>query len=149
MIKITIPGRPIEQKRPRACVRGAHGAIYTTQQAEQFTVRAMAAEQLPAGYQPPFGVLSATIVFYLPRPRSHMGTGRNRSRPRPSAPLAPAVKPDIDNLVKFVLDALNGTLFVDDSQIVALSARKHYADDRLGPRTEIRIERIGHEKPAS
>ena len=31
---------------------------------------------------------------------------------------------DIDNLVKGVLDSLNGILFVDDSQVVSLTAEK-------------------------
>ena len=38
-------------------------------------------------------------------------------------------KPDIDNLVKFVLDAANGVLFKDDSQVVRVLATKMY-DDR-------------------
>lgn len=37
-------------------------------------------------------------------------------------------KPDLDNLAKGVLDALNNTIYKDDSQIVELSVRKQYGD---------------------
>ena len=36
---------------------------------------------------------------------------------------------DVDNLAKFVLDAMNGVFFDDDSQIVELTVRKCYADE--------------------
>ena len=38
-------------------------------------------------------------------------------------------RPDVDNLVKAVLDALNGVAWEDDSQIVRLSASKEYSSE--------------------
>ena len=35
-------------------------------------------------------------------------------------------KPDLDNLVKSVLDGLNGIAYVDDNQIIDIEARKEY-----------------------
>ena len=46
------------------------------------------------------------------------------------------VKPDIDNYVKAVLDGLNGLLFVDDKQIIELTARKKYSESA---RTEVTV----------
>lgn len=48
--------------------------------------------------------------------------------------LACTVKPDIDNIVKLVLDALNGVAFVDDKQVVSVTASKRY-----GEQDEIKI----------
>ena len=39
----------------------------------------------------------------------------------------PSRKPDIDNVLKVVLDALNGVAYKDDSRVVAVSARKVYS----------------------
>lgn len=40
--------------------------------------------------------------------------------------VSPISRPDIDNLAKLVLDAANGVLWVDDSQIVSLTLTKSY-----------------------
>ena len=40
----------------------------------------------------------------------------------------PTKKPDCDNIAKIVLDALNGIAYRDDSNVVSLVVRKHYAE---------------------
>ena len=40
----------------------------------------------------------------------------------------PAKRPDLDNYVKMIADALNGVVYVDDAQIVTLWAWKRYAN---------------------
>lgn len=50
------------------------------------------------------------------------------------------VKPDIDNLAKTVLDALNGTAWVDDKQIIDLRVTKAYSTDDF---TFIRVKEVG------
>lgn len=75
--------------------------------------------------------LQVEITFYLPRPRSHYGTGRNAATLKPSAPTRPAVKPDIDKLTRSTLDALGEAgLWTDDSRVAVLLAEKQYADHR-------------------
>lgn len=51
--------------------------------------------------------------------------------------MRPTTKPDIDNVIKAVLDGLNGVAYADDSQVVALSASKCYSDD---PRVVVIVE---------
>lgn len=53
--------------------------------------------------------------------------------------ILPAKKPDIDNVVKAVLDALNGVAYRDDTQVVELHVRKSYSEK---PRVEVSIEKI-------
>lgn len=43
--------------------------------------------------------------------------------------LSPTKKPDIDNVVKIVLDALNKMAFVDDNQITKLDVEKVYSEE--------------------
>lgn len=41
--------------------------------------------------------------------------------------LRPTTKPDCDNIIKVVLDALNGVAYYDDKQIISVSCKKYYA----------------------
>lgn len=57
------------------------------------------------------------------------------------------VRPDLDNLVKLVLDALNGVAYADDSQIVRIHAFKKYSGDHPDGATIVDIveeERLGN-----
>lgn len=62
------------------------------------------------------GPVSVALTFYLPRPKS-----------LPKRVRQPATRPDIDKLVRAVLDALTGIVFGDDGQVVSLAASKRYA----------------------
>lgn len=57
------------------------------------------------------------------RPKSHV---TSKGALRKSAPAQLVAKPDVDNLAKFVLDALNGTYYKDDSQVCQLFVHKRY-----------------------
>lgn len=87
------------------------------------------------------GPLRVELLFILPRPRSHF-TARGHLSKR--APVAPVGRPDLDNLAKSTLDALNGELWADDAQVVQLSLAKQYARTRDEPiGALIRCEVIG------
>ena len=45
---------------------------------------------------------------------------------KPTAPVAHSKKPDIDNLIKFYMDAMTGKFYVDDSQVHKIKAMKLY-----------------------
>jgi len=69
------------------------------------------------------------LTFFLIRPKGHFGTGRNALTLKPSAPRFPSSTPDLDKLVRAVLDALTGIAFRDDGQVQALDCMKLYADE--------------------
>lgn len=48
-------------------------------------------------------------------------------------------KPDVDNMIKSVLDALNGAAWKDDKQVVCVTASRFYDDV---PRLEVEIEKL-------
>jgi Holliday junction resolvase RusA-like endonuclease len=56
----------------------------------------------------------------------------------------PTKKPDADNILKLVADALNGLAYVDDKNIVTAHAHKVYSDR---PRLEINIIPKEDKKP--
>lgn len=85
------------------------------------------------------GALSMTVAILLPRPRGHYGTGRNADAVRPSAPRAPAGRPDLDKLLRAISDALTqAAVWRDDSCLCQVSATKLYADSDP-PQTRIRL----------
>jgi crossover junction endodeoxyribonuclease RusA len=67
------------------------------------------------------------LTFYLPRPKSHFGTGKNAQMLKKSAPTRPTGTPDRDNLDKAVCDAITAAgVWVDDSQVTSGTIRKRY-----------------------
>lgn len=53
--------------------------------------------------------------------------------------LNPTKKPDCDNIVKIICDALNGIAYKDDAQITLVQIRKKYADV---PQVEVKLSEI-------
>ena len=48
-------------------------------------------------------------------------------------------KPDLDNIIKAVLDGLNGVAFKDDKQVIDIRAKKRYCTDGEAPVLAVRI----------
>ncbi len=71
------------------------------------------------------------MTFFRSKPKSH---GKRD--------LFPVTRPDLSNYVKLVEDALNGLLWVDDSQIVISTLRKMYADKDEEARTVVSITEV-------
>ena len=75
------------------------------------------------GQVPTEQALSVELVFFFPRPKSHLtSTGMLKA----SAPTFRAQRPDVDKLTRAVLDALTGIVYVDDCQVVSLLAQKEW-----------------------
>lgn len=89
--------------------------------------------------EPILGPVSLSLQFFFPRPKSHYRTGKYSDQLKANAPLLHISKPDADNLVKLVKDALNGVFWHDDSQVCVLYAEKKYS---LSPRTEVELASI-------
>ena len=79
--------------------------------------------------------LVLTICFWKSIPKS-------KSKKFREAAIAgyefPAVKPDVDNVAKAIMDALSGVAYKDDKQVCDLIVRKRYTDK--GPSVDVYIE---------
>lgn len=74
------------------------------------------------------GPVCVGIEFFLPRPKDHFGTGKNAGALRDSAPTVPAVKPDIDKLLRSTLDGMKSAgAYRDDAQVTRVTMSKAYA----------------------
>lgn len=78
-----------------------------------------AARQIPFQFEP-HTPLKVHIEFRLPTPKSRERT-THYGDPH-------VIKPDLDNLIKFILDCLNGRAWHDDAQIFSLESWKMYVD---------------------
>lgn len=142
MIAFVIPGLPIAQPRQRSRVMAMGGRFisqnYTPAKAPVNEFKAavrMACAAVHHG-EPLVGPLSVTLRFIFPRPKCLTF----RSKPMPRVPRQG--KPDIDNLLKSVADALNGLLWRDDAQIVGAFVTKWIAAGDEQPRTEVQVETL-------
>lgn len=88
------------------------------------------------------GPLHLTLVFVMPRPKGHYGTGRNAGTLRPAAPRWPTVKPDATKLLRCVEDALTGIVWHDDAQIVHQNVSKRYAPPGTTPHVQIFVDTV-------
>lgn len=146
MITFTVPGISVPQGSMRSFGKGR--MVYRDD-LKPWRNRVRAEYVRQAGSQTIEGAVSMRVVFVLPRPDGHYGTGRNAGTIKPSFRDVPhVVKPDLDRLVRAIGDALSlntGDLaglprpFPEDSRITAIDARKRYVRDGETPHAEIAL----------
>ena len=115
LVQVVIPMKPVAKERPRAGM----GHVYTprkTKEAERiigYTVKScMKASCIPMFEKE---ALRVTVEFTFATPDKKKQDTPKRTRP------------DIDNLGKTVLDALNGVAFKDDGQVSEFLCFKRFA----------------------
>jgi Holliday junction resolvase RusA-like endonuclease len=122
----TIPGPPVGKARPRFSRRGAATIAYTPGKTARHEERvALIARSAMRGCRPLTGPVQVHVDITMPVPASW---SRRRRREAIDRTIAPTVKPDIDNVLKLLLDAMSGICYADDRQIVGLTATKFYGD---------------------
>ncbi len=136
-MKFTINIEPMASPRPKFSNRGGFVKAYMPKDYMNWKKQFLLAwsiyrsEKLAQGKP-----LSVKIGFFIKPPDSIAKVKKNAAALE--AETMPVVKkPDIDNLQKSVLDALNGYAWHDDNQISDIYAKKRYS---LRPRVEIEIE---------
>lgn len=123
MIKFTIPGPPQGKGRPRFTKSGHTYTPAKTAEYEKLVkaeyIRQCAGQSLHG--QPVR--ISINAFFEIPK-----NTSKKRRSEMMGMDRRPTKKPDADNVIKIITDALNGIAYDDDRQIVALMFKKFYAE---------------------
>ena len=133
-IEFTIKGSPKALKRHRTS-RNGHTYDPSKKDKADFLVKSLkSAPKLPLN-----GPIFMSIEFYMARPKSHYRTGKYKHLLKDNAPKHYTKTPDIDNLEKFVADALNKVFYIDDAMITHVYKSKVYSDN---PRTIINLEMV-------
>ena len=128
MVVFTVPGTPIPQGSKKAFRAGTRINLVEANPRLKLWRSAVADK---ANLVNEFGILfskpiSLDLVFVMPRP------GKPKF-------LLPAVKPDLDKLIRAVNDSLTGTLIRDDSLVCIIHAEKRYETEHVKPGVTITI----------
>lgn len=129
-ITFSVPGDPVPQPRPRVSTRGGFARAYVPSKHPVHAYRqSLAAAAQASGLTATGEPLDVVIDAVFERPRSHM----RKSGVRPDAPRLP--RPDVDNIGKAVLDALQDVIG-DDTNVARLVVEKSYGAEA---RTTVRV----------
>lgn len=129
--EIYIPGTPVAKGRPRVSKYGTYTPKKTAD-FESYVEYCWAAEY--GNIKPSDKPLNVSIVFRMPIPKK---TSKKNRAGMVNGDIRHTKKPDLDNMAKTVLDALNGLAYIDDSQIYSLTLFKTYSEQ---PGTYLIIE---------
>jgi len=129
-LTFSVPGEPVPQPRPRVSTRGGFARAYVPATHPVHAYRqALAEAAVAAGLSETGEPLNVVIDAVFKRPKSHM----RKSGVRADAPRLP--RPDVDNIAKAVLDALQDVMG-DDTLVARLVVEKSYGQEA---RTTVRI----------
>ena len=78
-----------------------------------------------AGLVPTYDAIRLRLIAYFPVPKSYSKKMRSECV---TGLIKPTVKPDIDNVVKAALDAMNGVVYADDKQVFEVIVSKRYTE---------------------
>ena len=148
-MQILIPDDPIPKARHRSAIVGGKIFIYDSQKNEKEKIRRFITKEIHEmqnGDRNYYGlskelqdVLSADyfevdMIFYMPIPKN---VSKIRKKMMQENILKHDCKPDIDNLVKWILDCGNTIIWSDDKKVIKISAEKRYSI--YTPHTQINI----------
>lgn len=122
IINFKVLGKPRGKARPRFSSRS--GAVYTPRETREYEKRIAMAYKLSGGKmldgKVQVGILAA---FKIPK-----SWPRRKKEEAEAGKVIPG-KPDIDNILKVVLDGLNGYSYEDDKNVTDVNCVKYYSRD--------------------
>lgn len=134
VVSFNVYGLPKGKARPRVTKTG-HAYTPAATVAWENTIRLQVTHAM-RGVELPDGNLIVRMTFFFQPPKNYAKKRRElliaEGRPMPH-------KPDIDNLVKAVLDACNCIAYKDDAAVVEIDAKKRYGQD---DGVQVTIERL-------
>ena len=121
MFTFSVPGEPAGKQRPRF-MRSGH--VYTPKKTHDYEM--LVAQTYKAQHGKWYGTqpIRLKVVAYFEPPKS-----MSKKRKVQILSFHPTKRPDMDNIVKIVMDGLNGIAYKDDCQVWKVEAEKLYGLD--------------------
>jgi Holliday junction resolvase RusA-like endonuclease len=132
-MKIFIPGEPVAQPRVKVSTRGGFARAYVDAKHPIHAYKqAIRLACVNAGGELLDGPVEVRIACWFERPKGHSKKRRQQREPK-------TTKPDLDNVGKAILDALNEIAYNDDGQVYRLTVEKWYVGpyDLIGTIIEV------------
>ena len=126
-------GDIVGKARPRMNTRTGRAYTPTNTKLYEYSLRQWFIRDYPY-FKPIETRVKVTIIAYFGIPKS---TSKKKKAEMLQGIISPTKKPDADNVIKIVLDAMNKFAFKDDTQVTKLEFEKKY--DKA-PRIYIKIE---------
>lgn len=120
ILRVTIPGEPVAKGRPRFTKTGRAFTPAKTMRAEDHIRQCMFSQ---VGQPVLEGPLDVEAICTFPIPQSW---SKRKQGDALAGVVRPTGRPDLENVVKALLDAGNGIIWRDDSQVCGLRASKIY-----------------------
>lgn len=119
--RLVVSGKPRGKARPRF----GNGRAYSDPVTEQAEADIRGA-WVEAGSPRLEGAIGIDIDLVVERPKGHFTTRGALSADGRRSPYPSGQKPDVDNALKLVLDALNGRAWKDDVQVVRAAVVRYW-----------------------
>ncbi len=135
-IKFVVLGEPIPQGRPKFARIGNHVTAYDPARSRNYKaiVRDEAIKVKPD--KPLEGPLRLEVRVYKSIPKSFSNKKRLAAI---NGDVLPITKPDLDNIIKGIKDAIKSIIYRDDAQVVSIKADKLYSEN---PSVEVVIGEV-------
>ena len=125
VLQFHVPGKPVGKGRPRIGKVGAHARMFTPEKRANYEgLVAYAVEQALGGASLLEGACHVKLGIDSQIPASWSAT---KQRAAAAGEIRPVSKPDADNVIKAIFDAMNGVVWKDDVQAVEIAVSKYYS----------------------
>lgn len=127
MIVFTVEGKPQGKARARTFYNKRLGRMQsiTPEQTKSYEDLIRWSYTAAGGKYLGETTLQVDIRAYYPIPKAF---SKAKTNDAVTQKLRPTTKPDCDNIIKVVLDALNGVAYYDDKQVICVSCNKYYGE---------------------
>lgn len=124
-VAFVVPGVPVGKGRPRFAKRGNFVSTYTPEKTASYeNLVKVKAEEAMQGRPVIAGAVCVGIHLFVTPPASW--SQKKQREAIAGNGIFPTSKPDVDNVIKGIFDAMNEIVWRDDKQVVDVVVSKRY-----------------------
>lgn len=132
VLVFSVPGEAKGQGRPRTTIRGGHATVYERAEdksykglIQMYAMKEMEKKGLHSPITPDEQGFTVRICVVRTPPKSF---SKKKRKLADEGSICPLTKPDLDNIAKIYLDAMNQVVWRDDSEVQTLEVSKVFGD---------------------